>query len=63
MLLFLHRVSSFHATIVLEIVNGEVIICSTKTASSKRTANQALAYLDSNKDVRQNQKRCLFNYE
>jgi hypothetical protein len=34
-----------YATIVLEIVNGEVIICSTKTASSKRTANQALAYL------------------
>jgi hypothetical protein len=42
-----------YATIVLEIVNGEVIICSAKTASSKRAANQALAYLDSNKDVKQ----------
>jgi hypothetical protein len=42
-----------YATIVLEILNGEVIICSAKTASSKRTANQALAYLECNKDVKQ----------
>ncbi|MDQ6667636.1 MAG: hypothetical protein M3Y53_05340 [Thermoproteota archaeon] len=42
-----------YGTIVLEIGNGEVIIRSAKTASSKRVANQALAYLDSNKDVKQ----------